>query len=163
MLIEPSVAPPVGWLRARFTVTELAVWDGLGRIVTLKVLSVSSRLEGQGAGGRCVILAGDGRAVAGGVSSQRRWRSGCRHAPRRSRAAPAVASTEMVDVRNCTLTGSAETALENSEVSPVDMFVAVAVTQMFAGRLLDGVNEMGVLPLASVVTVVEPIDVCPWP
>ena len=41
VLIEPSVAPPVGWLSARFTVTELAVWAGLTRIVTLKVLSIS--------------------------------------------------------------------------------------------------------------------------
>ena len=41
VLGEPSVEPPVGWLRARFTVTELAAWDGLGRIVMLKVLSVS--------------------------------------------------------------------------------------------------------------------------
>ena len=64
---------------------------------------------------------------------------------------------------NCTLTGLAETALENSEVSPVVVFVAVAVTQMFAGRLLDGVNEMAAFPWLSVVTVVEPIGVCPWP
>ena len=48
-------------------------------------------------------------------------------------------------------------------MSPVNVFVAVAVTQMFAGRLLSGANVMGVLPLASVVTVVEPIDVSPWP
>src|SRR5271157_1322991 len=62
------------------------------------------------------------------------------------RAVPAVASTEMVDVWNCTLTGIAETALENSEVSPVEVLVAVAVTQVFAGRLLDGVNEMAAFP-----------------
>ena len=40
VLGEPSVEPPVGWLRARLTVTELAAWDGLGRIVMLKVLSI---------------------------------------------------------------------------------------------------------------------------
>ena len=48
-------------------------------------------------------------------------------------------------------------------MSPVRVLVAVAVTQMFAGRLFGGVNVMGALPLASVVTVVEPIGVCPWP
>src|SRR5271157_4581166 len=75
----------------------------------------------------------------------------------------------MVDVWNCTLTGIAETALENSEVSPVEVLVAVAVTQVFAGRLLDGVNEMAAFPwpvgeeLLEVVTVVDPIGVCPWP
>lgn len=63
----------------------------------------------------------------------------------------------------CIVTGSAETALENSEVSPVRVLVAVAVTQRFAGRLFSGTNVMGVLPLALVVTVVEPIEVCPWP
>ena len=41
VLGEPSVEPPVGWLRARLTVTELAAWDGLGRTVMLKVLSNS--------------------------------------------------------------------------------------------------------------------------
>jgi len=40
---------------------------------------------------------------------------------------------------------------------------------MFAGRLLDGVNEMAAFPwpsgeeLLEVVTVMEPIGVCPWP
>ena len=48
-------------------------------------------------------------------------------------------------------------------MSPVKVLVAVAVTQMFAGRLFSRSNVMGVLPLASVVTVVEPIEVCPWP
>ena len=46
------------------------------------------------------------------------------------------------------MTGCAERALENSEVSPVRVLVAVAVTQMFAGRLIDGANEMAALPLA---------------
>jgi len=48
-------------------------------------------------------------------------------------------------------------------VSPVRVLVAVAVTQMFAGRLLDGANEMAAFPWRFVVTVVEPIGVCPWP
>src|SRR5271157_3926633 len=80
-----------------------------------------------------------------------------------TRANPADTSTDMEAVRNCSLTGSAETALENSEVSPVRLLVAVAVTQMFAGRLLDGVNGMSAIPLPFVVTIVEPIGVCPWP
>ena len=64
---------------------------------------------------------------------------------------------------NCIVIGCAERALENSEVSPVWVLVAVAVTHMFAGRLLDGANEMAAFPWPSVVTVVEPIGVCPWP
>ena len=48
-------------------------------------------------------------------------------------------------------------------MSPVRVLVAVAVTQMFAGRLLDGANEMAAFPWRFVVTVVEPIGVCPWP
>jgi len=54
-------------------------------------------------------------------------------------------------------------ALENAEVSPVNVFVAVAVTQTFAARPLDGVNEMAAFPWLSVVTVAEPIGVCPCP
>ena len=41
VLGEPRVEPPVGWLRARLTVTEVAAWDGLGRTVMLNVLSNS--------------------------------------------------------------------------------------------------------------------------
>ena len=41
VLIGPSVAPPVGWVRAMFTVVELAFWAGLSRIVIAKVLSNS--------------------------------------------------------------------------------------------------------------------------
>ena len=78
-------------------------------------------------------------------------------------AYPAETSTDKAAVANCIVIGCAERALENSEVSPVNVFVAVAVTQMFAGRLLDGVNEMAAFPWPFVVTVVEPISVCPWP
>ena len=76
---------------------------------------------------------------------------------------PAVASTAIVLVTNWTLTGRAETALENSEVSPVATLVAVAVTQVFAESPLVGENEKVALPWPSVVTRFEPIGVCPWP
>ena len=48
-------------------------------------------------------------------------------------------------------------------MSPVRVLVAVVVTQMLAGRLIDGANEMAAFPWPFVVTVVEPIGVCPWP
>ncbi len=62
-----------------------------------------------------------------------------------------------------TLAACAEMALENAEVSPVLSLVARAVTQAPTGSPLSRLKLIDALPLAPVVTVVEPTKVCPWP
>ena len=67
VLGEPRVEPPVGWLRARLTVTEAGCLGRVGQNRDAEGLVELFRLEGQRAGGCRVVLAGDGGAVAGGV------------------------------------------------------------------------------------------------
>src|SRR5271157_6210796 len=51
----------------------------------------------------------------------------------------------------------------NSEVSPVDRLVAVADSTTPCGKAKAERRLIVALPLASVVTWVEPNPVCPWP
>src|SRR5256885_741517 len=53
--------------------------------------------------------------------------------------------------------------MENADVSPVLRFVAVALTSVPTGTLVGTAVRMIAIPLALVVTVVEPIGVAPWP
>ena len=137
VLIDPSVAPPVGWLSVRFTVAESAVWAGLFRTATLKVWSIWPGWNVKIPDAASVVLPGDRRAVAGGVG-HRDDGVGIAHALHVDEHGARGHVHGVGGRRNCTLTGWAETALENSEVSPVRVLVAVAVIQMFAASPAGG-------------------------
>ena len=131
--------PPVGWLRARFTVTELAVWDGLGRIVTLNSCSV--------------YPAGRSACRRRPCNPCPQWRCHCwwRNTRTRSRSGCRTLHVDLGrsrgridrDGRRQELHADRQCRDGVGEFRGVAgrMFVAVAVTQVFAGRLLDGAKR----------------------
>ena len=162
--IVPRVAPPPGWPSVRLTVGNTGGRRWIGQDRDGKALGRCTRRKHERARGRRVILTGDRRAVRRGVVRPRRPRSGFRTAATsidgRSRPSRRPCNSA---VEKATLTACAETALENAEVSPVLSLVAVTVTQVPTARPLDRLKLIVAMPLASVVTVVEPRNVWPWP
>ena len=143
VLIVPSVAPPAGWLSVRLTVVVAADWLGLGRIVIGKRLlrvSLAGKKRQSSRGGH-VLLAGDGRAVAGGVLDGHERARRCPRVRPGSSRRPPTNRPRTASSANWTLTGCAVRSWANSDVSPVNSLVAVALTHVFAGTPLCGVSE----------------------
>src|SRR2546425_6522620 len=74
----------------------------------------------------------------------------------------AVSSAAVVTIKEGGSTLGIDLSALNSLVSPVVMFVAVAVTKA-PGRVGETVTVKDALPLTSVVAAAVPRKVCPWP
>src|SRR5262249_39625786 len=93
----------------------------------------------------------EGAALEVALASRIAWRS-----------EPGPESFEFVTL-NGRVTSAAAMSWENSELSPVLRLVAVALTWVPTGKAMGTAARITPLPLASVVTVTEPIIVWPWP
>ena len=119
-VIVPRVAPPAGWLRVRLTVEKVVGRFGLARIGIEKVSFDLVWWERQGARGGRVILAGDGRAVGCCIVDRDRHGQVSRPLDVDRRRQAGRMDGEVSGIANAMLTGCAETALENPDVSPLD-------------------------------------------